>query len=116
MEKPVENNEELERALRQLADIIKELAPFLEELTGDISKFPSDEEIDWDRLKKLFLEVYGNLSGSMFLLSNDLYRRAIGFYYFVKESAENDDDFAKSVLNEMRPYYHRCLLENCDRN
>lgn len=110
-----DNNEELEKVLKHLTDIVKELTPFLKDFNGDFDMF-SDDETAWNEIKKIIPEIYSHLSNSMYLLSNDLYCRAVGFYYFVKEASDNGDAGAKKVFNEIRPFYHQCLMENCNTN
>jgi len=65
-----------------------------------------------DGTVKKLIEVVSTMKDMQLLLHNSMEKKAVAYYHEMKKKAEEGDEAAKKIYEELKPLYHASLKEN----
>lgn len=75
-----------------------------------------DEEIEFQVIKQLLLNICDVLSTTLKTLSDELFGKALDLYYYYKGMALQGDNDARSLVNELKPMFANSLRSRISMN
>lgn len=112
------NNDDKEK-LREVAAGLAKLMPQIISQVRDYAALnyrTPEEEKQYQELLKLVKESLPVITLLKDFFGSEAYRSTVGWYYSVKEAAEQGNSKAREIVDELAPLYQQSIIDQLNKN
>jgi hypothetical protein len=105
----------MDNDMHRVSELLKEIVPVVEDLARKPNRTPEEEDTLQELTKGLQMHLQ-TLSDMKDIMEASITSRSIALYEHYKKLAEEGNEKAKEIYEELRPYYLAMLQEKLDGN